>query len=149
VALWVAGGARNIELGDVVSGDGEMGFKVAERAVNTAWNDHPSPVRRRDELASTMPSEQGLRAPNSLPEGNEVTRAESVAVGDLATIVVDVTAALIPVLLNRQAGRHHQTETDPNGADPSPFRYLVAEQSEIPEPYEIDGVRPTDTEGAG
>ena len=48
VALWVAGGGRNIELGDVVSGDGEMGFKVAERAVNTACTDHPSPVRRRD-----------------------------------------------------------------------------------------------------
>ncbi|HET8979806.1 MAG TPA: hypothetical protein VFN87_16725 [Solirubrobacteraceae bacterium] len=48
VALWVAGGGRAIEQGDVVSGDGEMGFTVAERAVNTAWNDHPPPVRRRD-----------------------------------------------------------------------------------------------------
>lgn len=48
VALWVAGGGRDIEQGDVVWGDGEMGFTVAERAVNTAWNDHPPPVRRRD-----------------------------------------------------------------------------------------------------
>ena len=48
VALWVAGGGRDIEQGDVASGDGEMGFRVAERAVNTAWNDHPPPVRRRD-----------------------------------------------------------------------------------------------------
>jgi hypothetical protein len=50
VALWVAGGGRNIEQSDVVSGDGEMGFKVAERAVNTAWNEHPPPLRRCDLL---------------------------------------------------------------------------------------------------
>jgi hypothetical protein len=50
VALWVAGGGRDIEQGDVVSGDGEMGFVVAERAVNTAWNDLLPPVRRRDVL---------------------------------------------------------------------------------------------------
>ena len=31
VALWVAGGGRDIEQGDVVLGDGEMGFSVAER----------------------------------------------------------------------------------------------------------------------
>jgi hypothetical protein len=50
VALWVAGGGRDIEQGDVVSGDGEMGFVVAERAVNTAWNDLLPPVRRCDVL---------------------------------------------------------------------------------------------------
>ena len=32
VALWVAGGGRDIERGDVGSGDGEMGFRVPERA---------------------------------------------------------------------------------------------------------------------
>jgi len=46
VALWVAGGGRDIEQGDVVSGDGEMGFRVAERAANMAWNDVLPPVRR-------------------------------------------------------------------------------------------------------
>jgi hypothetical protein len=46
VALWVAGGGRDIEQGDVVSGDGEMGFRVAERAANMAWNDLLPPVRR-------------------------------------------------------------------------------------------------------
>jgi hypothetical protein len=46
VALWVAGGGRDIEHGDVVSGDGEMGFRVAERAANMAWNDLLPPVRR-------------------------------------------------------------------------------------------------------
>ncbi|MFZ1994784.1 MAG: hypothetical protein WAU75_11795 [Solirubrobacteraceae bacterium] len=46
VALWVAGGGRDIEQGDVVSGDGEMGFRVAERAVNMAWNDLLPPLRR-------------------------------------------------------------------------------------------------------
>jgi hypothetical protein len=50
VALWIAGGGRDIEQGDVVSGDGEMGFRVPERAVNTAWNDLLPPVRRRDVL---------------------------------------------------------------------------------------------------
>jgi hypothetical protein len=38
----------------VVSGDGEMGFRVAERAVNTAWNDHPPPVRRQIEGGSPI-----------------------------------------------------------------------------------------------
>ena len=47
-AMWLAAGGRDIEQGDVVSGDGEMGFIVAERAVNTAWNDLSPPVRRRD-----------------------------------------------------------------------------------------------------
>jgi hypothetical protein len=46
VALWVAGGGREIEQGDVVSGDGEMGFRVAERAANMAWNDLLPPLRR-------------------------------------------------------------------------------------------------------
>ena len=46
VALWVAGGGRDIEQGDVVSGDGEMGFTVAERAANMAWNDILPPLRR-------------------------------------------------------------------------------------------------------
>lgn len=46
VALWIAGGGRDIEQGDVVSGDGEMGFKVAEREANMAWNDLLPPVRR-------------------------------------------------------------------------------------------------------
>jgi hypothetical protein len=46
-AMWLAAGGRDIEQGDVVSGDGEMGFKVAERAVNTAWNDRPPPLRRQ------------------------------------------------------------------------------------------------------
>ena len=46
VALWVAGGGRELEQGDVVSGDGEMGFSVAERAANMAWNDLLPPVRR-------------------------------------------------------------------------------------------------------
>jgi hypothetical protein len=46
VALWVAGGGRDIEQGDVVSGDGEMGFRVAERAANMAWNDLLPPVGR-------------------------------------------------------------------------------------------------------
>jgi hypothetical protein len=45
-ALWVAGGGRDIEQGDVVSGDGEMGFRVAERLANVAWNDLLPPVRR-------------------------------------------------------------------------------------------------------
>jgi hypothetical protein len=45
VALWVAGGGRDIEQGDVVSGDGEMGFRVAERAANMAWNDLLPPLR--------------------------------------------------------------------------------------------------------
>lgn len=47
VALWDAGGGRAIEQGDVVSGDGEMGFKVAEREANIAWNDLLPPIRRR------------------------------------------------------------------------------------------------------
>ena len=46
VALWVAGGGRDIEQGDVFSGDGEMGFKVAERAANMAWNDLLPPLTR-------------------------------------------------------------------------------------------------------
>ncbi|HEY2319799.1 MAG TPA: hypothetical protein VGH67_15945 [Solirubrobacteraceae bacterium] len=46
VALWVAGGGRDIEHGDVVWGDGEMGFRVAERAANMAWNDVLPPMRR-------------------------------------------------------------------------------------------------------
>ena len=46
VALWVAGGGSDIEQGDVVSGDGEMGFRVAERAVNVAWSDLLPPLRR-------------------------------------------------------------------------------------------------------
>jgi hypothetical protein len=46
VALWVAGGGRDIEQGDVFSGDGEMGFRVAERAANMAWNDLLPPLRR-------------------------------------------------------------------------------------------------------
>ncbi|HXD67677.1 MAG TPA: hypothetical protein VNV17_23830, partial [Solirubrobacteraceae bacterium] len=46
VALWVAGGGEEIEQGDVVSGDGEMGFRVAERAANMAWNDLLPPLRR-------------------------------------------------------------------------------------------------------
>lgn len=46
VALWVAGGGRDIEQSDVVSGDGEMGFLVAERAANMAWNDLLPPLRR-------------------------------------------------------------------------------------------------------
>jgi hypothetical protein len=46
VALWVAGGGRDIEQGDVVSGDGEMGFRVAERAANMAWNDLLPPLQR-------------------------------------------------------------------------------------------------------
>ena len=46
VALWVAGGGRDIEQGDVVSGDGEMGFKVAECAANVAWNDLLPPLSR-------------------------------------------------------------------------------------------------------
>jgi hypothetical protein len=46
VALWVAGGGTDIEQGDVVSGDGEMGFRVPERAANMAWNDLLPPVRR-------------------------------------------------------------------------------------------------------
>ena len=46
VALWVAGGGRGIEQSDVVSGDGEMGFRVAERAVTTAWSDILPPLRR-------------------------------------------------------------------------------------------------------
>jgi hypothetical protein len=46
VALWAAGGGRDIEQGDVVSGDGEMGFRVAERAANMAWNELLPPLRR-------------------------------------------------------------------------------------------------------
>ena len=46
VALWIAGGGRDIEQGDVFSGDGEMGFKVAERAANMAWNDLLPPLTR-------------------------------------------------------------------------------------------------------
>jgi hypothetical protein len=46
VALWVTGGGRDIEQSDVVSGDGEMGFRVAERAANMAWNDLLPPLRR-------------------------------------------------------------------------------------------------------
>jgi hypothetical protein len=46
VALWVAGGGKDIEQGDVVSGDGEMGFRVAERAANMAWNDLLPPLRQ-------------------------------------------------------------------------------------------------------
>jgi hypothetical protein len=46
VALWVAGGGRDVEQSDVVSGDGEMGFLVAERAANMAWNDLLPPLRR-------------------------------------------------------------------------------------------------------
>jgi hypothetical protein len=46
VALWVAGGGRDIEQGDVFSGDGEMGFRVAERAANMAWNDLLPPLTR-------------------------------------------------------------------------------------------------------
>jgi hypothetical protein len=46
VALWVAGGGMDIEQGDVVSGDGEMGFRVAERAAKVAWNDLLPPLRR-------------------------------------------------------------------------------------------------------
>ena len=51
VALWVAGGGRDIEQGDVFSGDGEMGFRVAERAANMAWNDLLPPLRREQESA--------------------------------------------------------------------------------------------------
>jgi hypothetical protein len=46
VALWVAGGGRDIEQSDVISGDGEMGFRVAERVANMAWNDLLPPLRR-------------------------------------------------------------------------------------------------------
>lgn len=46
VALWVAGGGREIEQGDVISGDGEMGFMVGERAASMAWNDLLPPLRR-------------------------------------------------------------------------------------------------------
>jgi hypothetical protein len=46
VALWIAGGGRDVEQGDVVSGDGEMGFRVAERAANMAWNDLLPPLTR-------------------------------------------------------------------------------------------------------
>ena len=46
VALWVAGGGRDIEQGDVFSGDGEMGFTVDERAANMAWSDLLPPLRR-------------------------------------------------------------------------------------------------------
>jgi hypothetical protein len=45
VALWVAGGGTDIEQGDVVSGDGEMGFKVAERRANMAWSDVLPPLK--------------------------------------------------------------------------------------------------------
>ena len=70
VALWVAGGGRDIEQGDVVLGDGEMGFRVAERAVNTAWNDHPPPVRRRD----VGPDGQVFTVLVELPGGEGVVR---------------------------------------------------------------------------
>ena len=70
VALWVAGGGRDIEQGDVVLGDGEMGFRVAERAVNTAWNDHPPPVRRRD----VGPDGQVFTVLVGLPGGEGVVR---------------------------------------------------------------------------
>ena len=46
VALWVAGGGRDIEQGDVFSGDGEMGFTVDERAASMAWSDLLPPLRR-------------------------------------------------------------------------------------------------------
>jgi hypothetical protein len=66
VALWVAGGGRDIEQGDVVSGDGEMGFRVAERAANMAWHDLLPPVRRGQ--ASTVLIE--------LPGGEGVVRGD-------------------------------------------------------------------------
>ena len=70
VAMWVAGGGRDIEQGDVVYGDGEMGFRVAERAVDTAWNDHPPPVRRRD----IGPDGQVFTVLIELPGGEGVVR---------------------------------------------------------------------------
>jgi hypothetical protein len=62
VALWVAGGGRDIEQGDVFSGDGEMGFTVAERAANMAWNDLLPPLRRGQVSAVLveLPSGEGV-----------------------------------------------------------------------------------------
>ena len=62
VALWAAGGGRDIEQGDVVSGDGEMGFSVAERAANMAWNDLLPPLRRGQvsTVLIELPSGEGV-----------------------------------------------------------------------------------------
>lgn len=64
VALWVAGGGRDIEQGDVVSGDGEMGFRVGGRAANMAWNDLLPPLRREQVSAVLveLPGGEGVRA---------------------------------------------------------------------------------------
>ena len=48
-------------------------------------------------------------------------RVEAVAVADVATIVVGVTAALIPLPLNRLAGRHIRLKQIPTARIPHPF----------------------------
>ncbi len=76
-AMWLAAGGRAIEQGDVVSGDGEMGFRVAERAVNTAWNDHPPPLRRQMAGGSPIPQkERVFTVLVELPGGAGVLRRD-------------------------------------------------------------------------